>query len=678
MNKSKLSYRPEIDGLRAIAVGCVILYHAQFVLFDQIWFKGGFLGVDIFFVISGYLITRIILSELLTKGYLNFSRFYERRARRILPMLILIIYVSLPFAWLKLLPSDFVEYAESILTSLFFGSNVYFYYTTTEYGSGSALLKPLLHTWSLSVEEQFYLIFPITAYFVFKFFRQHFCIFLIVAFVSSLVFATVTETRATILNFYLPFSRIWELAAGALLAYKELFTPLKKGLSGKFLSTLGVTLVACSIFLFDEKTPHPGIFTLTPIIGASLIIGFSTSGDFVGRILASKPFVSIGLISYSAYLWHFPIFAFSRINANEPVNIEKVGLISIILLLSVLSYKFIELPCRNEKIIKKKLFAKIIIFPIIVLMFFAIITKELDGIQSRFSQGWKNFVLDGNILMSNFHDDFDFNETKLSLPSTEKINVYIFGNSHSIDFLSAMLSQNDFIKKYHFLKLYRSEQISCFDESDTRLSKYQKTLYASEAYQNSDIFIIATRFADVACDSGLNNNPTDADGLSYLIRRLQRDGKKIVILGNTLVLNQVNGNWIEEEIFFNAVKANIDFEDHTEFLRYKSYAEKEAFVLQSEFNLETNKRLRKFASENGLAYFDRSDLFCDNDTERCLVFTDDGHRIRYDYGHLTRAGKNIFGQLLKSAYFDQFLENIASEPFSTSSQFFPYDGSLHE
>ena len=161
MSRLNLSYRTEVDGLRAVAVASVILYHAQMVVFGSDWFEGGYIGVDVFFVISGYLITRIILSELYETGDFNFIKFYERRARRILPMLFVVIVVSVPFAWKKLLPIDFFEYAESVLASLLFSSNFFFYFSATEYGAGSALFKPLLHTWSLGVEEQFYIVFPI-------------------------------------------------------------------------------------------------------------------------------------------------------------------------------------------------------------------------------------------------------------------------------------------------------------------------------------------------------------------------------------------------------------------------------------------------------------------------------------------------------------------------------------
>ena len=149
----KFNYRPEIDGLRAIAVVAVIFYHAQITIFGQQPFKGGFVGVDIFFVISGYLITSIILKELMSTGSFSFKNFYERRIRRILPALLVVMLASLPFAWMYLIPTSFLDFSKSILYSLGFTSNYYFHYTGQQYGAVSGLLKPFLHTWSLSIEE---------------------------------------------------------------------------------------------------------------------------------------------------------------------------------------------------------------------------------------------------------------------------------------------------------------------------------------------------------------------------------------------------------------------------------------------------------------------------------------------------------------------------------------------
>lgn len=356
MNSSKLSYRAEIDGLRAIAVVSVILYHAQMVLFGRDWFEGGFIGVDIFFVISGYLITRIILSELQSKGYFSFINFYERRARRILPMLFVVILISIPYAWQRLLPSDFVEYADSILASLFFCSNLFFYFSTTEYGADSALLKPFLHTWSLGVEEQFYLLFPILAIAAFKSSRKHFLTILFGLSLLSLLFSELMEAHNSDLNFYLPFSRFWELAVGSMLACRELnYKTTTKGIGEKVLPMLGLYLIFYSILFFDGKTPHPSFQTLIPIVGVALIIWFSSKDELVGRVLGSKPFVWVGLLSYSLYLWHFPIFAFSRMG-QEPTNYDKLELIGFTFLLSAVSFFIIELTFRNSQKVSSKQF----------------------------------------------------------------------------------------------------------------------------------------------------------------------------------------------------------------------------------------------------------------------------------------------------------------------------------
>ena len=215
----KINYRPEIDGLRAIAVGVVILYHAEIIINGNTLFKGGFIGVDIFFVISGYLITSIILNELTHNQSFSFKNFYERRIRRIIPVLLFIILVTIPVAWICLTPITFVDFAKSILFSIGFTSNLYFYFSGQEYGALSGLYKPFLHTWSLSVEEQFYLIFPIMLFVIFKYFKKNFfLIFLSISFIS-LIFAHYGSINFTALNFYILPSRAWELLLGAIIFY---------------------------------------------------------------------------------------------------------------------------------------------------------------------------------------------------------------------------------------------------------------------------------------------------------------------------------------------------------------------------------------------------------------------------------------------------------------------------
>ena len=345
----KLTYRPEIDGLRAIAVGAVILYHAQITILGYQPFKGGFIGVDIFFVISGYLITSIILKELATTGIFSFKRFYERRTRRILPALLFVMLVSLPFAWMYLLPSSFSDFSKSILYSLGFSSNFYFHYSGQVYGALDGLFIPFLHTWSLSVEEQYYILFPIVLLITFKYLRKYLIHILILGFVISLCLADWGSRNYPSFNFYILPTRIWELLTGSILAYFE----ITKGHRSKYqalnlvLPSIGLFLIGHSILFFNDKMFHPSFYTLSPIIGVCLIIWFSYKDELITKILSSKLFVGIGLISYSLYLWHYPIFAFGR--AVEIFSKDVlIYLLIITITLSIFTYYFIERPARNK------------------------------------------------------------------------------------------------------------------------------------------------------------------------------------------------------------------------------------------------------------------------------------------------------------------------------------------
>jgi peptidoglycan/LPS O-acetylase OafA/YrhL len=367
----KITYRPEIDGLRAIAVVAVILYHSQINIFGHQLFKGGFIGVDIFFVISGYLITSIILKELVATGSFSFKHFYERRIRRILPALLFVMLVSLPFAWMYLLPNSFIDYSKSILSSLGFSSNFYFWHIGEKYGAESTFLMPFLHTWSLSVEEQYYILFPIVLLITFKYLRKYLIHILILGFVISLCLADWGSRNHPSFTFYILPTRIWELLIGSILAYFE----ITKGHRSKHLAlnlvlpSIGLFLIGHSILFFNDKMFHPSFYTLSPIIGVCLIIWFSYKDELITKILSSKLFVGIGLISYSLYLWHYPIFAFGR--AVEIFSKDVlIYLLIITITLSIFTYYFIERPARN----KNNKFQTIAI--IIILLFFGLLVSN--------------------------------------------------------------------------------------------------------------------------------------------------------------------------------------------------------------------------------------------------------------------------------------------------------------
>lgn len=353
-----MKYRPEVDGLRAIAVVAVIIYHAEILIGNSHILKGGYFGVDVFFVISGFLITTIISSEYQRTGNISIKGFYERRARRLLPALLVVILISIPIGWYVLYPSQLIDFSNSILSTLIFTSNFYWEMTLQEYGAESALLKPFLHTWTLAVEEQYYIVYPFIVLVIFRFFKNYAIVLLSCGLLLSLQFAESLTTRDPSLSFYMLPSRFWELLFGGLVAFSLLQCPQKKTMRYLYgiMPKIGLLLIVYSLLFIKLESHHPGYITLIPVVGTVLIIWFANENDLVTKLLGSKLFVIIGLISYSLYLWHYPIFSFGRIIDDTPTWDDKVLWIVLTILFSSLTYFYIEKPFRNKRKITFKNF----------------------------------------------------------------------------------------------------------------------------------------------------------------------------------------------------------------------------------------------------------------------------------------------------------------------------------
>ncbi len=334
-----MQYRREIDGLRAVAVVPVVLFHAGFDAFS-----GGFVGVDVFFVISGYLITSILIADL-QAGNFSILRFYERRARRILPALFTVLAVCVPFAVALMLPARLRDFSESVIAVIFFGSNVLFWQEYS-YFDLAGKEKPLLHTWSLAVEEQFYLLFPLLLLVLWQFGRQRTFWILVAIAGLSLLLSEWGWRFAPTANFFLAPPRAWELLAGSLCAF---FLAGRAQYQSNPLSLLGLAMIVASIFWYHERTPFPSLYALLPVGGTVLIVLFAATGTVVARLLSSGVFVGIGLISYSAYLWHQPIFAFARISGIPDGETWLMGLlIALSFALAWATWLFIEQPFRRR------------------------------------------------------------------------------------------------------------------------------------------------------------------------------------------------------------------------------------------------------------------------------------------------------------------------------------------
>ena len=337
------AYRPDIDGLRAIAVTSVVLYHALPTLVPS-----GFVGVDIFFVISGYLIGGIIYSGATGKGF-SFLNFYARRARRILPALLVVVLATLAAGFVLLSSEPFLELTAQAISALVGMSNIYFW-DSTDYFADASIFKPLMMTWSLGVEEQFYVFFPFVVLALLKApARWHVGLMALLA-LGSLVYSIYATTAQPLAAFYLMPSRAWELAAGAALAIANrqgILPRLSLGLEN-LLALLGFALTIGALFMFSHDTPFPGSAALVPVIGTLLLI-YARESLINVRILAAAPFVFIGLISYSWYLWHWPVMSYIHIVADFQPR-PQVLLVAVVIsfVLAVLSWKYVEQPFRKS------------------------------------------------------------------------------------------------------------------------------------------------------------------------------------------------------------------------------------------------------------------------------------------------------------------------------------------
>jgi peptidoglycan/LPS O-acetylase OafA/YrhL len=334
-------YRADIDGLRAVAILPVILFHAGFDVFS-----GGYTGVDVFFVISGYLITAIIAREI-AEGRFSIINFYERRIRRIFPALFAMMALSYLAAALLFMPREFEDFGKSVMAATFFGSNIHFF-NEAGYFDGPAEMKPLLHTWSLAVEEQFYILFPPLLMLLAAYCKGLIRSIVVTLAVLSLLISIWAVSNTPTAAFYLPHARAWELLLGSLLAL-GVFPEVNNRLLREGLGLFGIALIGWGVLTFSAETPFPGPSALFPCLGAALLIhtGNKQSSTLAARLLALKPFVFIGLISYSLYLWHWPMLVIAEyFKIDELTSLEASSILVASIVVSTLSWKFVEQPFR--------------------------------------------------------------------------------------------------------------------------------------------------------------------------------------------------------------------------------------------------------------------------------------------------------------------------------------------
>jgi peptidoglycan/LPS O-acetylase OafA/YrhL len=621
---SKLEYRPEIDTLRAISVFAVIIYHAGF--YNNFFFPGGYLGVDIFFVISGYLISKLIFKEVFKTKKFNFKNFYERRARRILPALIFVFLITLLLSYFILLPSSFVDFAKSIISSLSFLSNYYFYFSGQEYASEGSHLKPLLHTWSLSVEEQFYIIFPIILLIVYNHKKNYIFLFIFLTCILSLIFSEYLSETNESLNFYTLPTRAWEILMGTLVSYSEYKRKKSKTtFANELLVLIGLLIVVLSFVFYDESVRHPTFRSLYPVIGVLLILYFANPEVKIVKFLSLKLFTYFGLISYSLYLWHYPIFALSKYAFLTNSLSDYLIIFLILFFVSIFSYHFIERPFRSS-LISLRTFLYVISFSYFILFLSSSLVIKNNGYKKRFPD-LGSFSLDNQ----QYIKERRFVEKKIGTPlfkNQKKKNVLIVGNSHAQDLFHSLYLNKDLFNKFEFSKI-STDNLFCFKKflTENKFCNIPSSKKIKNLFELTDTILIAPNY---------KNNAQSFKNLEDIILILKNMNKKVFLVSQMPNFYFKNNRTSIDQFYFKYNRLPNKFE--------LSNLEKEKFNLIPVSVEKINNNLQILSKKYNLKLLDRKELICEEILKKCYILTKSKNKINIDSDHLSIAGAIFVGK----------------------------------
>ena len=623
-----MKYRPEIDGLRAIAVIPVILFHAGLE-----YFKGGFIGVDVFFVISGYLITTILVNELDTDQF-SLLNFYERRARRILPALVFVVLACLPFATLWMSPSQFEDFAISIVAVSLFVSN-FLFWSQSGYFESAAEEKPLLHTWSLAVEEQYYILFPVFLFFTWRYGKNKIFWFLIALSIASLFLSEILWRFDRNANFYLSPTRAWELFTGSLCS---LYLNKRKRNKNDFLGAIGLIAILASVFLFDQSTPTPSLYTLVPVLGTALVIIFTNDESLVTKVLSNRLFVGIGLISYSAYLWHQPLFSFARIKTVEDPSLALMTMLTALtLILGFLTWKFIEAPFRDKVKYPRRKVITNASATILVGILTGLMLTHLD--QFRFNEEQKKILAVGEknrqIMKFEAYDRFGcfFDQTQSAdhlvsqncIKPSLKERLILFGDSKASHFYEGM--KNTFVGHEVMQFTGASCRAINFSDNSSRCKEFYELFMAEilPTLKMTDTIIVSSNWWNTYRKIGLEEFEKS---LTSLLKVLKQTQANVYVFTNS------------PEFIYNP---------YEEIAKIKDTVPVDSYYLNSQPIWASDKSIKKISNELGLVTFDVSDTLCESNNS-CL-FKDNHDYLYFDKGHLSFYGSLKLSEQFKSTIF---------------------------
>ena len=612
-------YRPDIDGLRAVAIVLVLVFHLDLI-------KGGFVGVDVFFVISGYLITGIILKAATGSGF-SFAHFYERRIRRLFPALFAALAASTVAACYLLFPAELEEYGRSLAAAILFVANLYFYSGSGYFAEG-ADEQPLHHTWSLAVEEQFYLFFPVILLALLRLGPVYVRIGLWAITLGSFVLSQYLVAEAREAAFYLLPSRTWELSIGALLAIGAI--PALASLRARqWTAAVGMLAIVGAGLFYDGRMPFPGASALLPCIGTALIIhSGGQGGTFVDRLLTHRWLVALGLMSYSLYVWHFPIIVLYKLGFTRyPGLIEKLCLGSASLVFGYLSWRYVEHPIRfgGWLAVPRKLFAAAVV--VLAAGTAAGVTLvHWQGFPLRFDpevqqlatyrRGMPPRLADGACFINSTITGLDRVDQRCITPEPGKRNLLLVGDSHASHLWAAF---EETFSGSHFMQLTGP---GCFPSLDDRARPRCRAVMEVAFHQ-----FLPRQPVEGVVVAG-NWTRRELPNLLATVRFLRKFTGNIIVIGPVPTYDEKLPRILARSI----ARQDAGIVDRA---RIAS-----RFTLDDEF-------ARALSGEH-ITYVSAMAALCDQD-RKCVTRAADGVPLQFDYGHFTLEGARLFAERLAAA-----------------------------
>ncbi len=642
--RKTLLYRRDIDGLRAIAILAVIGYHLS-----PKYIKGGFVGVDIFFVISGFLITGIILAEI-ENGIFSFKTFYQRRIRRIFPTLILVLASILATAPLFLVPDTLARLGRHVVAGSLFSSN-FLLWSEAGYFDGDSLLKPLLHLWSLGIEEQFYLLWPVTLWVIWKT-RQKPVYF--IAAIAAFSFAlNIFFIRSDISHaFYAPWTRAWELMAGSLLAVKtrqeappakSVFLPNNKNKLDNAASCLGLALIVIAIVFFDEKTPFPGWPALAPTIGAALIIAAGPMTWINRQLLSNRVAVFIGLISYALYLWHWPLLVYVNIYEPETVrlwHIFKFGAVGLAFILATLCYLYLEVPLRKLPL---RTVSRVLVTLALITLIIGGATAFLPSMHPS-NAGLTNFqtqisqdqLAESSAEKEFYREDLCFLKEPLSndfAPACQaggKPEMFLWGDSNAADLYwglkGSVVDPDRHVSQY---TMASCAPLIGFSANSSQCSSINTRILSRIRINKPDTIIISARWFTYIQEHDF------IAALNKTIEAIKPETRTVVLVGPQVLFHDTPKSYFLPKPYLLSLRPQA------------LSAQKGDLILISNSSLyalaSIDQTLKNLAERQGIKYISLLSMACQDD--RCpMVRIQDGapKLLLWDATHLTRAGSSYY------------------------------------